>query len=162
MAKTAQWLGHFLTFTCLVHLPLIFPSYYLLKSIFHLCCPRPSPEALFRPIFPCSCMVAMPLLLHGGALHGGYSLCPQFSQAWFLFSPPSPGTSFPLPWSLVQESCPAIVCLHLYLPVRTNCGQAFWEHNQHENTSSYTPVLYQWTLLPWCFYIICILFLIIV
>lgn len=36
---TAQWQGHFLTSEWLNYPPLIFPRYYLLKSISHLSCP---------------------------------------------------------------------------------------------------------------------------
>jgi hypothetical protein len=42
MLLAAQWPGYFLTSTWLMYSPLIFLSYYLLKSIFHLCCPRSS------------------------------------------------------------------------------------------------------------------------
>ena len=73
--KTAQWLGHFLTSTWLIHLPPIFLSYcHLLNSIFHLCCPRPSRADLLG--------AALPQLLHGGR-----ALYPTPSQEWCLSSP---------------------------------------------------------------------------
>jgi hypothetical protein len=48
MPKTTKWLSHFLTSTWLIHPSLISPFYYLLKSIFHLCCPGPSHVALLN------------------------------------------------------------------------------------------------------------------
>jgi hypothetical protein len=62
--KTTQWPGYFLTSRWLIHLPHIFPSHYLLKSIFHLGCPGPSQAAFLGPLFPSSYMVAMFCVLH--------------------------------------------------------------------------------------------------
>ena len=67
--KIAQWLGHFLTSTWLIHLSPISLSYYLLNSIYHHCCPEPGQAALFRT-----------------------TLCPK----WWLSSPPSMADLCPL------------------------------------------------------------------
>jgi len=46
MPLTAQWKGHFLTSEWLNYPQLIFPRYYLLKSVSHLSCPRHNWAAL--------------------------------------------------------------------------------------------------------------------
>lgn len=56
MSLIAQWLGHFKTSKWLTYTPpaSIFWSYRLLKSIFHLCCPRSSlGQGKLGPFFFC-------------------------------------------------------------------------------------------------------------
>ena len=58
MPLTAQRLGYFLTSTWLIYLLPIFPNDYFLKSVFHLCCPRPSQRLLLGMLFSGSYMAA--------------------------------------------------------------------------------------------------------
>ena len=77
MPQSAQWLGHSLTSTWLIHFPPIFPSYYLVNPTFHLGSPGPR------------CV----------ALTGGFPLAPT----WQLYSPCSSGMASLLSFSFSQH-----------------------------------------------------------
>lgn len=49
MPWTAQWLNHFLMSMWLIHLPLMFQSYYLLKPVYHASCPGSYIAAMLFP-----------------------------------------------------------------------------------------------------------------
>ena len=119
MPKTAQWLCHFLTFTWLIHLPQIFPSYYLLHSIFHLCCPGPSWTALL------GCDALAPTRYLCFLSHTSSGMVSFLSLSWHGQSPPSffvslQGILKVPPLSTLSSHC---IYWRLYLPIRTKQGQ---------------------------------------
>jgi hypothetical protein len=92
-----------------MYTPLIFPSYYLLKSIFHLCCPG------LRPAAPFSCVPQH--------LHDDYLSVFCISQAWCLSSfPGMAAISLPAPSSV---PCPRILKFCLCRPAQPLAASNF-------------------------------------
>ena len=96
-ALSTQQLGHFLTFTWLIHLPSIILNYYLLKSILYLGCPKQ------RRLLNLAMPLCPPLFSVLESLHSF-----PFSQAWQIsFLPPSsvsgPGILKVLPLSAMPS-----------------------------------------------------------
>lgn len=110
-------MGHFWTSMRLTHSPLTFLSYYLLKPIFHLGCPRPRSAALSGWIF--------------WHLRDGYVICPaslrlglySFPSMVALFLPDPSAVPCPEILKSCLSHCPAIGCGQLYLPIKSNWRQ---------------------------------------
>ena len=98
--------------------PLILPTYYLLKSMFHHYCSGPRPVGPLCSIPPAPTWPISLWLQHLSGLvslffpkHGGYPL--------LLYLGPLLRNSKVPPLS----SCPTIDCQQLYLPIKSNWGQ---------------------------------------
>jgi hypothetical protein len=96
-ALSTQQLGHFLTFTWLIHLPSIILNYYLLKSILYLGCPKQ------RRLLNLAMPLCPPLFSVLESLHSF-----PFSQAWQIsFFPFFFVSNLGILKSLVCLPCPA-------------------------------------------------------
>lgn len=99
--------------------PPVFLSYYLLKLIFHLGCPKPRPPVLLGH----DCQ-----FLYDGYVLSFANLSPG------ILLPPQHGSYLLLPplvpcWGILKV-LPLFPCWQLYLPIETNWGQgpsAFYE-----------------------------------
>lgn len=142
-ALSTQQLGHFLTFTWLIHLPSIILNYYLLKSILYLGCPKqrrllnlamPLCPPLFSvlesllPLLPGMADLLLPLLFCLKPRNPKIPClsplpCSPFSCFFFIYQTEPTGVRVPHP------SC--LMCRH--------CVSSFGDQNWHYSTSSIRP-----------------------